>query len=218
MIVRVLESLNLKGNFHFVIREDENAEHIKRIVLNTVGQSQFIEVKQTTEGPASSALLFEKYIDNDNELIITNCDQIMEWDSNIFLQVARNYSGCVVTYYSTTAKNSYIKINSIGLGTELKEKVVISNIGLNGIHYWRKGRYFVRSARMMIDKNDKAANGEFYIATTYNYMIKHGKRVGIYHIPIEQHHAVGDPADLDVYLKLLEQRRIVSNGMDAPHL
>jgi len=207
MIVRALESLKLNGNFHFIIRKDENTELVKDIIVDAVGPSSFIEIDKTTEGPACSVLLFEHMINNDNELIVANCDQIMEWDSKIFLQVARNYAGCVVTYYSTTDKNSYIKIDSNGLGTELKEKVVISHIGLNGIHYWRKGKYFVRSASMMISQNDRAPNGEFYIAPTYNYMIKYGHSVGIYHIPNEQHHAVGDPGDLDKYLNLLESRR-----------
>lgn len=200
MIVRALESLKLKGNYHFIIRQDENTAQVKDIIQNSVGVSKFIEIDKTTEGPACSALLFKDYINNDEELVIANCDQIMEWDGKIFLQVARNYAGCVVTYYSTTDKNSYIKIDRNGLGVELREKVVISNIGLNGIHYWRKGKYFVRSADMMINANDRAPNGEFYVAPTYNYMIRYGHSVGIYHIPNEQHHAVGDPDDLEKYL------------------
>lgn len=200
MIVRALESLKLKGNYHFIIRQDENTAQVKDIIQNSVGVSKFIEIDKTTEGPACSALLFKDYINNDEELVIANCDQILEWDGKIFLQVARNYAGCVVTYYSTTDKNSYIKIDRNGLGVELREKVVISNIGLNGIHYWRKGKYFVRSADMMINANDRAPNGEFYVAPTYNYMIRYGHSVGIYHIPNEQHHAVGDPDDLEKYL------------------
>jgi len=200
MIVRALESLKLKGDYHFIIRQDENTAQVKDIIQNSVGVSKFIEIDKTTEGPACSALLFKDYINNDEELVIANCDQIMEWDGKIFLQVARNYAGCVVTYYSTTDKNSYIKIDRNGLGVELREKVVISNIGLNGIHYWRKGKYFVHSANMMINDNDRAPNGEFYVAPTYNYMIRYGHSVGIYHIPNEQHHAVGDPDDLEKYL------------------
>jgi dTDP-glucose pyrophosphorylase len=204
MIVRALESLKLKGNYYFVIRKDENTSKLKDLIFNTVVVSKFIEIDKTTEGPACSALLFEDYVNNDEELIIANCDQIMEWNSKIFLQVAQNYAGCVVTYYSTTDKNSYIRIDRNGLGVELREKVIISNIGLNGIHYWRKGKYFVHSAKTMIDHNDRAPNGEFYIAPTYNYMIKYGHNVGIYHIPNEQHHAVGDPEDLQKYLTYYE--------------
>jgi hypothetical protein len=52
----------------------------------------------------------------------------------------------------------------------------------------------------MIKQNDTAPNGEFYISHTFNHLIASGRSVGIYHIPNQQHHAVGTPADLEVYL------------------
>jgi hypothetical protein len=83
----------------------------------------------------------------------------------------------------------------------MREKQVISNISLTGIHYWKKGSYFVNSSENMIAANDRAPNREFYIAPTYNYMIKENLRVGIYHIPNEQFHPVGVPADLEKFIK-----------------
>ena len=53
----------------------------------------------------------------------------------------------------------------------------------------------------MIAANDRAPNGEFYIAPSYNYMIKQGLKVGIHHIPNEQHHPVGVPVDLERFLR-----------------
>jgi hypothetical protein len=44
-------------------------------------------------------------------------------------------------------------------------------------------------------------NGEFYIGPSYNYMIKKGLRVGVFHIPNEMHHAVGIPEDLERFIK-----------------
>ena len=200
MIIRAIESLGLDGRFLFVIRQAEYTQQIKKTISGLVPNCAFKEIDYTTEGPASSALLFEQDINNNDELVIANCDQIMEWSSKIFLLVARQYDGCVVTYYSTTDKNSYIRIDNKGLGVELREKIVISNIGLNGIHYWKKGSDFVSSAQSMINANERAPNGEFYISQTYNHMISRGQQVGIYHIPNEQHHAVGVPEDLEKYL------------------
>ncbi len=53
----------------------------------------------------------------------------------------------------------------------------------------------------MIEQNDRAINGEFYIAPTYDHMIRNNKKVGIYHIPNCQHHAVGTPDDLREYIR-----------------
>lgn len=201
MIVRAIESLGIDGQYHFIIRRNDFTNIIKEIISKVVKDPKFIEITQTTEGPACSALLFRSEIDNEQELVIANCDQIMEWDSNLFFHNVRLYDGAVVTYYSDTDKNSYAKIDKQGRVIEIREKQVISHISLNGIHYWKQGRHFVSSADMMITEDDRAPNGEFYIGPTYNYMIKQGLEVGIYHIPNEQHHAVGVPLDLENFLK-----------------
>jgi len=52
-----------------------------------------------------------------------------------------------------------------------------------------------------MESQDRAPNGEFYIGPTYNHMIRQGLKVGIYHIPNEQHHPVGIPDDLKKYLE-----------------
>jgi hypothetical protein len=53
----------------------------------------------------------------------------------------------------------------------------------------------------MVQNNDTAPNGEFYVGPSYNYMIRNNRIVGIYHIPNEQHHPVGVPDDLKAYVQ-----------------
>jgi dTDP-glucose pyrophosphorylase len=201
MIIRAIDSLGIpNAEYLFVISESIQSDFLVNQITNKVS-AKFIVVPKLTEGPACSALLFKAVINNDDELIIANCDQIMEWDSNAFLINVRRYDGAIVTYHETTQKNSYAKIDANGLVTQVAEKQVISNISLNGIHYWKKGCYFVESAEQMIQKDDRAPNGEFYVGPTYNYLIADGKRIGIYHIPNQMHHSVGTPDDLNKYLK-----------------
>jgi NDP-sugar pyrophosphorylase family protein len=201
MISRAIESLGMDGQYHFVLRNDEFLKITQDVISRTVDKPRFVVVDKTTDGPACSVLLFREFIDNEDELIVANCDQIMEWDSRLFFHNVRLYDGAVVTYYSDTDKNSYVKIDKHGRAVQFAEKEVISNISLNGIHYWKKGQYFVDSACDMIEADHRAPNGEFYIAPSYNYMVNKGLEVGIYHIPIEQHHAVGVPIDLERFLK-----------------
>lgn len=201
MIARAIESLDIDGRYYFVLRNDEFLKITQSVISTVIKNSRFVTVDHTTEGPACSVLLFKEYINNNEELITANCDQIMEWSSELFFHNVRLYDGAVVTYYSDTDKNSYVKINKKGLAVQFAEKEVISNISLNGIHYWKKGQDFVDSAEEMIAADDRAPNGEFYIAPSYNYMINAGKKIGIFHIPIEQHHAVGVPIDLEKFLK-----------------
>jgi NDP-sugar pyrophosphorylase family protein len=201
MIVRAIESLGITGQFHFIIRQNEYTHIVKDIIGKTVSNPRFVEITHTTEGPACSALLFKEEIDNEDELVIANCDQIMEWNTDLFFHNVRLYDGAVVTYHSDTDKNSYVKLDKQGRAVRFAEKEVISNISLNGIHYWKQGQYFVRSAEAMIAADDRAPNGEFYISISYNYMIKQGLDVGTFHIPNEQHHAVGVPVDLERFLR-----------------
>lgn len=202
MIQVAIESLGMNGTYHFIVRKDSYYDQVCTLLHTILPTAKIISVDETTEGPASSCLLFRDYINTEEELVICNCDQIMEWDPELFLINARyyKYDGLVVTYTTDTPKNSYAKMNSNGFVTEIKEKVVVSNISLNGIHYWRKGTYFVKSTEDMIQCNDRAPNGEFYVGPTYNHMIKSGLKVGVHHIPNEQHNPVGVPEDLKIYL------------------
>lgn len=209
MIQRAIESLGLNGTYHFVIRKDSYYDQVCSLLHKILHEPKIISVEETTEGPAASCLLFKDFVDNEEELVIVNCDQIMWWDSDLFLTTARyyKYDGLVVTYSTTTPKNSYARIDQQGFVQEIKEKEVISDISLNGIHYWRKGKYFVQSAENMIKCNDRAPNGEFYVGPSYNHMIQNGLKVGIHHIPNWQHNPVGVPEDLNLFLKKYEHNK-----------
>ena len=201
MVVRALESLDVDGKYFFLLRKDGYENEIIKAIKSIIPIPTIKLIDYVTEGPACSALLFAKEI-NEDELIIANCDQIMSWNSSHFLYNARypDYDGIIVTYHSDTEKNSYALLDKKGFVVSIREKEVISNVSLNGIHYWKNGLHFVQSANDMIECQDRAYNKEFYIGPTYNYLIKKGYKIGVYHIPNEQHHPVGVPADLKKFL------------------
>jgi hypothetical protein len=128
----------------------------------------------------------------------------MRWDSLSFDSFCKHYplDGFVVTYFANTNKNSYASLDNNGLVKSIKEKEIISNVSLNGIHFWKFGSDFVDSFYKMVESNDRAPNGEFYIGPSYNHLINQNKKIGIYHIPNEQHWAVGTEEDLDLYMRL----------------
>lgn len=206
MIEAAIETLGLKGNLIFIVRQ----VHIDEYKINDLLKNKFnctvLSVDKLTQGPACTALIAKDYINNDLPLIITNCDQIMKWDPLTFQFFCENYphDGFMVTYYSNTEKNSYVYLNEHGFIDFVKEKEVISNVSTNGIHFWKKGKDFVQSAEEMISLEDTAPNGEFYIAPSYNHMIKYGKKIGIFHIPNFQHWAIGTEEDLKLYLNTFE--------------
>lgn len=204
MIQKAVESMGVNGNYIFITRSEHNRDFdLDKKIQELFPESKVISVDYLTEGPACTALLAKEYIDTDEPLIIANCDQIMDWDHETFNLFCKMYphDGFVVTYYANTIKNSYVKIDKYGFATEMKEKEIISNISTNGIHFWKKGSDFVQSVYDMIENNDRAPNGEFYIAPSYNYLINKNKKIGIFHIPNCQHWAVGTEEDLEEYMR-----------------
>ena len=205
LIRHAVETLDISGRYIFIVQKEHREKYdLDHILYNIKRDSLIIETDVITEGPACSALLAKDYIDNNEELIIANCDQIMQWNGLLFMDVARNYDGCVVTYHNSNTKNSFAKINKYGLVTDIQEKKAISEIALVGIHYWKNGKYFVDSAKKMIANNDRC-NNEFYVGSTYNYMIKDNLQVGIYHVPNQQYIPVGTPEDFETYLKVMDK-------------
>jgi len=203
MIEKAIRSLDIEGRYIFIIRETDYSNDLCKILTNVVPDCIIKKIYHVTDGPACTVNHVREYINNSSELIVANCDQIMWWNGSSFLNYCRHssFDGVVVTYNNNTSKNSYARIDRRGNILCVKEKEVISNISLNGIHYWKRGEYFISSYDKMVNAKDISENGEYYVGPTYNYMIEAGRSVGIYHIPEFQHHAVGTPEDLREYIR-----------------
>ena len=204
MIQIIIENLNFSAE-HILICQKEHYEKyaLKELLDLITPNCKIIQVSEITEGAACTALLSKESINNDEELIIANSDQWVNWNNQHFLSFLRDNDadGGIVTFYSTHPKWSFVKLDDEGKVSTVAEKKPISNIATVGIYYFKKGKYFVDSATKMIDNNERSINGEFYIGPSFNSMIEKGLKVGIYHIPNYQHHAVGTPDDLREYIR-----------------
>lgn len=194
--------------FIYICRET----HIKRYGLKKklsqiAPGCQIITVDHVTEGAACTVLLAERYIDNDDELMIANSDQYVNTDINVYLSALGDHDGLVMTMPSDDPKWSYICYDENGFITLLREKEVISNQATVGIYNYRKGSDFVRYAKQMIAK-DVRVNGEFYVAPVYNEMIEAGKKL-VYRDVGAKMFGLGTPADLDAFLALPLSRQVV---------
>ena len=89
-----------------------------------------------------------------DELIIANCDQIMNWNAYDVISEMRTYDGAVVTITDNDPKHSYVKTQD-GFAIHFAEKEVISKHALTGIHYWKHSKYFFSSAKHMINDGKK---------------------------------------------------------------
>lgn len=206
IVLRAIESFKVDANFIFVIRSSEYSDRLKEVLKNFDSRATIIEIDYLTRGSTSSILLCENLINNEDELITTNCDQEIVWDCNTFIDYARrtNSDGMVVTYphenieLGKYSPYSFIEVDKEGVGLRLEEKLAISSLALCGVHYWKKGSDFVSSAKEMIKNND-TVNNEFYVSKSYNYLIKKNKVVRNFHLKKEQFYSLGTPEDLIRY-------------------
>ena len=169
------------------------------IVIGEKPNSEIIPIHEITQGAAETVLKAKNLINNDDELIIANSDQWIDWNQQHFLSFMRKKEadGGIVTFISTHPKWSYVRINDENLVEEVAEKRPISNIATVGVYYFKHGKDFVKAAEQMMTKNIRT-NNEFYVAPVFNEMITSGKKIHIY--PIAEMKGLGTPEDLRQFL------------------
>tara|TARA_R110000803_G_scaffold49030_1_gene101963 strand:+ start:4546 stop:5928 length:1383 start_codon:yes stop_codon:yes gene_type:complete len=200
MIQVVVENLNIKANFIYLVQKAHYEKYNLKYLLNLITPNcKIIQVDGVTEGAACTTLLAKEYFDNDNHLLIANSDQFIEWDSANFYYAATDekIDGSILTFEATHPKWSFVKLGEDGHLLELAEKKPISNIATVGIYHWSKGSDYVKYAEQMIEK-DIRVNGEFYVAPVYNEAVLDNKKIKTY--TIDEMWGLGTPEDLNKFI------------------
>ena len=199
MIKAAIDSLNISGNYIFVVQKDHYSKYNLFNILNDiVPDCQIVQVNGLTDGAARTTLMAKDFINNDNPLVIANSDQIVEWDPNKFLELfLQDADGAIAIFKSKDPKWSFAKIKNNRI-IEVAEKIQISDNATAGIYGWSKGADYVRYAEQMISKNI-TTNNEYYVCPVYNEAILDGKTVLPYFI--QNMHSLGTPEDLEQVIK-----------------
>ena len=206
MIKVVLDNLTPKQEHRFIFVAQQ--EHIDQYDLVPKLKSyaknvEVIGINGITEGQVCTALLAKKFFNHDEPLMNANSDQYIDCDINEYLDAmqSRDLDGMIMTMKSQDPKWSYAKTDNDGIVVETAEKKVIAPDATVGIFNFKRGSDLVRSAEQMIQDNVRV-NNEFYTCPCYNYLIREGKKVGIYSIGEEYNgmYGLGIPNDLDFFL------------------
>lgn len=207
MIELVVENLKPDCDHTFIfVCLDEHLEIYPELEPFLHGLSRnvtVVPIDGVTQGAACTVLCAEKFIDNDTPLIIANSDQYIDFDqSGFYSSIGKSsYAGHIMTFFASHPKWSYVSTDESGNIVTVVEKEVISNQATTGIYHFSTGATFVKYAKQMVECND-TVNGEFYIAPTYNYMIRDGLKV----IPYEVNgndgvmYGLGTPEDMCLFM------------------
>lgn len=200
MIKVAIDSLNINANYIFIIQKEHRENYQLDTFLNLIEpKSKIIEIDSVTEGAACTTLLAKELINNDNPLLIANCDQYITWDSFEFMYLMneQNLDGGILTFRADSPKWSYVRTDENGYVKEVAEKTPISDKATVGVYYWAKGCNYVKCAESMI-KKDIRVNGEFYVCPVYNESILNGDKIKSF--DVGKMYGLGTPEDLDKFL------------------
>ena len=205
MIELVMKNLMPNTPHQFIIicqNEHLHKYPIEQTIKKVSAYAKIIGINGITDGAACTVLLSEKFINNDEELMIANCDQYIGININDYLakMKTQQLDGLIMTMNADDAKWSFIEYDEVGKVKRVVEKEVISNEATVGIYNYAKGSVFVKMAKDMIAQNDRV-NNEFYVAPVYNYMIKTGAKIGFHNIGSDRNGmwGLGIPEDLEYF-------------------
>ena len=201
MIQLVVENLNIDAQYIFIVQKNHYEKYNLQYVLNLISPNcKIVQVDGITEGAACTTLLAENIINDNKQLLISNSDQFIEWDSNNFMysMIADSVDGGILTFQSKHPKWSYAKLGENGFVVEVAEKKPISENATVGIYWWGKGSDYVKYAKQMINKNIRT-NNEFYVCPVFNEAISDGQKIKIYNI--DKMWGLGTPEDLNFFIE-----------------
>jgi dTDP-glucose pyrophosphorylase len=182
MISWVIQNLKIDANYIFIIRSDSD---IDKLLLSLVPKCKIVRCEHKTGGQIESILLAEKYINNDDPLIVANDNQWLDWDIekmlDIFLFQKLDSLLDLITFTSDgDHRYNYIKLDDDNNVVFIKQNCPITQLAMTDVYFWRRGKDFIRCAHKMTSFN-KRIRGEFCTLLVVNELldeIRDGVSVG----------------------------------------
>jgi len=202
LLIESFSSISEDHRFIFIVQQEDCRKfHLDSTLrLLTNNNCELVMLGNVTKGAACSALMAIDHIDNDDQLIISNGDQLLDTDISIVLDHMKNNKSDagVVCFESVHPKWSYVRLDENGSIIETAEKRPISKNAIAGFYYFSRGADFVRSAMKSIEK-DANVDGLYFIAPVMNEMVLENKKLEIFKINNSLYHSFYSPQKIKEY-------------------
>ena len=201
------DSDNENSQIIYIDQEFHKKDGVEEEIKEFYPKAQFITIDYITEGQASTCLLAEKYIDNNEELLIAACDNGMEIDKKQFHNAKENCDGLIFTFRNNQSVESkpeaygWAKVVSGNVVVDMSVKTPISSNPQNdhalvGAFWFKKGSDFIKASKKMIQENDRI-NNEFYVDQAMKHCVDLGLKIKVFEI--EKYICWGTPQDYENY-------------------
>ena len=205
---RAIGSVALPGvemKYSFVVRQEHiDNQHIDRMIQDILPEARIFSVLKTTRGAVETCLVAEAAIDDDDAVVVMDCD--LEFRSVGYNQLVSKAlslpadeadGGALVSFESDNPRYSYALVDDDGRVLRTAEKEPISNHALCGAYFFGSGKDFKRIAHQLLDDGTHG-KAEFYVSLLYNYLLAEGKIVRL--ATMEEYYSYGTPEELKNYL------------------
>ena len=187
-----------------------NEKHLRETEMSDVLKSlkpkcHIISMPNHKLGPVYTAKQAYDHIDDDEEVIVSYCDNPYVWDRKDFDSHVKNNNldGCVLSHTGfhphtlANTKMAFMKEKN-GIVTHVKEKECYTNDPMSehastGTYYFSKGSYVKKYFDLALE-NNLTYNGEYYVTLVYNLLIDDGLKVGYYDTPFSA--VMGTPEEV----------------------
>lgn len=212
MIIEYILDMFDRENDEFVfICNDVHLETtaMPEILNSLVSKPMVVSMPQHKLGPVYTVKTVYDMIRDDEEVIVSYCDNPHLWDRKDFEAKMKegNFDGCVLTHTGfhphtlANTKMAFVK-GSNGVLQEIKEKACytddpMSEHASTGVYYFKRGKDIKKYFDLAIEKGIQY-NGEFYVTLVYNLLVKDGLKVGYYDTPFVT--VFGTPEEVQNFL------------------
>ena len=164
--------------YSFIVRQNHIDEYsIDKGIQSFLPEAKIFSVQQTTRGAVETCLMAERVIDDNDAVVVMDCD--LEFRSKQFIELIKASlaksgeeaeGGALVSFDSDSPKYSYAEIDENNVVIRTAEKEVISHHALCGAYFFSSGRRFKQVAHQLMNEQN-FAKPEYYVSLLYNYLI-----------------------------------------------
>lgn len=209
MIIKSIRSLPKATKYITVIlKEHADSYGLDKLLKEDIDNSYIVLVNKITDGMARTCLMAEHLLDKEKPLLISSCDYSFIYDDAKFEKLIKEEDPDVIIWSFKEYPDARLSPNGYaylvvedGMVKRISEKVPISEHPhrdpiVQGVFYFKSAKLFLWCVKRMIEKKI-TVNGEYYVATAINELIKEKKKVLPFEI--DKYICWGTPLDLQTF-------------------
>lgn len=207
MILKVLNNLeeNLEiSKYIFILPSELSTKYTldKIISLNTNVQCDFVYRRGNTNGGLCSVMLgIDKFVE-DEEIIISNMDEIISYDLQKIINFF-NFNDSIaglISFESNHPRQCYLEIGNHNKVEYCAEKRVISKYASAGFYYFKNKTFLCEAAEKTL-LNSSPENNLYFISSAVNQIILKYQKVHTYFIDKKNYHTFYKPDSINEYIQ-----------------